>query len=351
MAYIGAPLNLKVPQQLARYNPAPLNKFTVGGRARFINDNAGNTTFNDSAQVDNNQVSGNTGGGGGYSTGGGGGGGGGAPAYNPADMAYLDDQIGRLQRQHQSANSTLSSGLSRLQDSYNQQQSQTNQQRSRTLEDFALKNEDTARSKNSALGKVDTNARTLAESLRRRIGMASGSGSSAYQVTAPGAVARDASENRTGIQENFGINFRNLKQSEDRAKSDYETLLQDLEGQFKSRTSDFRASILDKQNQIDNSLSEVARQKALLRGGGYDQVKAAMSPYASAIDSRQNELDGLFDKYRTPYNVKAVEVKTPTLRDYVSKRGEIGAAQNSQQEDPFFNELLRRDDEEQAFGY
>lgn len=269
------------------------------------------------------------------------------PAYDPGDLAYLDDQAARLNAQMGSADRAYSSGLTQLSDSYNREVSGANSRQSRALQDFGVKREDTTRSKDQALSRVDTNARTLANSLRQRIGLASGSGSSAYQITAPGAVARDATQNRTGVVENYGVNFRNLDTGEKRVKEDFLSLLGDLEAQRKSRQADFEGGILDRKNQISGSLAEVARQRALLLGGGYTQAKAAMAPYTSAIDTRQAEIDGLFDKYRTPFNVKAVDTSTPTLRDYMVDRPAINANQ-TQGQDPTspYGQFLRPDEEE-----
>lgn len=261
-----------------------------------------------------------------YSTGGGGGG-----TTNSADLAYLDDLQGRYLDQRASANKAQSNGLLSLNDSYNRQVSDANQDQSRAMEDFDLKEQDTLRDKTNALERTNSNGYSLANSLRRRIGMASGSGSSAYQIAAPNAVAREVSSDRGQLQEDYGVNFRNLGLARDRTKSDYDQYLEDLLGERRSRESDFKAGILDRKNQIDTTLSEIARQRALLNGGGYDQVREALAPYASNIESRQNSIDSLFDRYRTPYNIKPVEVKTPQLRDYVVGSHQIGqqAAQNS----------------------
>lgn len=276
---------------------------------------------------------------------------GGASDYNPADLAYLEDTRSRLLRQMQSANRTKDNGLTQLKDTYNQEVSGANSDRSRALEDFSTKREDTTRAKDQAITKVNTNARTLAESLRRRIGMASGSGSSAYQVTAPGAVARDASQQRTGVVENYGVNFRNLGQAETRAKSDFEKYLDQLSSQYKQRQSDFLANVYDQQSSIDQSLAEVARQEALVKGGGYGEVKSAMSPYLSSMDNRQNAIDNLFAKYRTPYSVEKVKVNTPTLRDYTTDSA--GVEQAQQEGDQYAPYLLplQRDNQDQLSLY
>lgn len=272
-------------------------------------------------------------------TGTGSGGGGGVSA---ADLAYLDDQAARLERQRGSANTALSNGLVNLQDSFNQEQSKANTDRSRALEDFQLKREDTTRQKNTALNRVDDNSRMLANGLRSRIGQASGANSSAYQFAAPSAVARDASRQRTGVQESYGINDRNLSLSENRAKDDFDELNRDLVMQKNQRESDFRAGILDRLNQIDNSRAEIARQRAMALGGGYNNVRSAMAPFSSAIDTRQAEIDSLFDKYRTPFNVKAVNVQAPDLKGYVTGNSTIAANSPTSAADPFADLLKKK---------
>ena len=284
--------------------------------------------------------------------GGAGGSGSAAPSYDPADLDYLNDQETKLRNQIGSVDRTLSSGLTQLGDSYNREVSGANTNQGRALQDFAIKNEDTARGKDRAIERTNSNSRTLANSVRQRIGLASGSGSSAYQFAAPGAVAREATKNRTGVVESFGQNVRDLATGENRVKEDFQSLLSDLLSQKNSRESDFRSGILDRRNQIDGSLAEVARQRALLLGGGYNQVKTAMAPYSSAIDSRQAEIDGLFDKYRTPFSVKAVDTKTPTLRDYTVDKASISSAQQNGG-DPLslYQRPLQQDEEQQLQIY
>ena len=277
-----------------------------------------------------------------------------ASTYNPQDIAYLDDQMARLRSQHGSADTALNNGLTQLQDSYGREVQGANTRQNQTMQDFTTKETDTTRAKDSALTRTNENARTLAEGLRRRLGLASGSGSSAFQFAAPGAVAKMATENRTGVLENFGANFRDLNTSRDRVKSQYEEMLADLESQRKTRESDFRSGILEKKSQIDGSLAEAARQKALALGGGYEQVKTAMSPFVSQIDSRQAEIDGLFNKFRTPFTQKAVDTSMPTLRDYMVDRANIGAGQPGPQDPtaPYKNPFgIKEDDEKQVALY
>jgi len=284
-----------------------------------------------------------------YYGGSGGARGGSAASYNPADIAYLDDQMARLQRQHGSADTALNNGLTQLQDSYGREVQGATTRQNQAMQDFTTKETDTIRAKDSALTRTNENARTLAEGLRRRLGLASGSGSSAFQFAAPGAVAKMATENRTGVLENFGTNFRDLNTARDRTKTQFEQMLEDLAAQKKTRESDFRSGILEKKSTIDGSLAEVARQKALALGGGYTQAKAAMAPFVSQIDSRQAEIDGLFNKFRTPFVQKAVDTSMPTLRDYMVDRANIKAGQPGPQDPtaPYKNPFGIKKEEDQ----
>ncbi len=279
--------------------------------------------------------------------GGGGGGGGGGSTYNPADLAYLDSQEDRLKGQTRRADTSLAQGLASLLDSYNSTRSDTNRQRGRELENIGVKREDTIRGKDKALDKVNTNARVLADSLRRRLGMASGADSSAYKFAAPTAVAREASGERTDVLGDYGVNFRNLDTTEKRAKEDYDNLLRAIEEDKRSREQKLRQGIESQKIGIAESLAEVARQRALLQGGGYDQVKSAMAPYEKEISSRESAIDGLFNKYRNVGKFNPVKVNMPNLRDYMVDKAGIQANEEAGTEDPYtpYRPQLQDDEE------
>lgn len=272
--------------------------------------------------VQNDPVYNDTGAYGGYGYGGGGGSS--APAYNPGDMAYLNDQDAKLASQLNRTNTTLNQGISRIGQTYNKEVDSANTKQSRFLQDLGTTRTDTMRGKDSAIGKVDTNARTLANSLRLRLGMAGGGDSSAYNLAAPNAVAREATQDRTNVLESFGKNFRDLDVREKRGIDDFASLLRDLAEQKRTREQDFRAGVTDQQNEITRNRAEIARQKALLQGGGYDQVKAAMSPFEAEISQRESAIDKLLGNI-TPYKVRAIDTKMPNLRDYMVDRAAINA--------------------------
>lgn len=281
------------------------------------------------------------GGGGGGSSGGGGG-------YDAQSVALLDLQEQRLKKQLGRADIGLNQGLEGLEDSYNKEKSRTNLERSRAIEGYNTQREDTTRDKLGSIGKVNTNARTLADSVRRILGLASGSGSSAYKFAAPNAIARTASTQRTNVNDTFGKNFRDLDTAEGRAKVDFQNLLDDLLEQRKSRESGLRAGVLDNKNQISNSLAELAAQRAAYNGGDAATIKAAAQGYISDIDSRNRKLDGLFARFRTPYKVKPVNVQKPELAQYTVDRATINSNNNNGQNpyNPYISPLKKKFNEE-----
>lgn len=217
-------------------------------------------------------------------------------------QANLGDYLRRIQ-------TTREQGVQGIQDDANKSVSDTNLERGRALEDFAVRRSDTERGRDSAIDRVNTGARTLANSVQRLLGMASGSGSSAYKLAAPNAIARDTSAKRGAVLEDYGANFRDLATSEDRAKTDFQRRLDDIEAQRRTRERDFLGEI-----------------------GSAEQQAYADAGDNFNVDRVQGELDSLFSKYRTPYTVTPVNTNVPQLRDYVTDRTAI-QANNTQGQD------------------
>ena len=253
------------------------------------------------------------------------GGGGGRSSADSEELALYDSQLSQLQKQLDRTGTGLSQGLKGLSDSYNKEKSSANLQRGRAIEGFNTQRTDTTTDKLGSIGQVNNNARNLANSVRRILGLASGSGSSAYQFAAPNAIAKTASVQRTNVNDTYGRNFRDLDTAEGRAKVDFQNLLNDLSEQKKTRESSLRAGVLENRNDISGRLAQVAAERARLAGGGAGGIREAQQRYISDIDSRNRSIDSLFERFRTPYNVKAVNVQKPDLAKYTVDRQAINA--------------------------
>lgn len=325
---------------------APSNPLQIQGGTDFYA--VGNSGGNAQAyQPDSGYSSG-----GGGRSGGGGGGGSSAPAVDPNDVAFLDNQSGNLQRMLQSSNAGLSNGITALEDSYKREQNNANQQRSRALENYNKQGILNEQDKMQGINTVDTNARTLNNSLRRILGMAGGSSSSAYQDAAPNAVARQASGQRDGVLSNYGRNTEALTTAEERAKQDFASLLESLASQRRSKESELRSSVLNQQNELQAKLADIAAQKAQVLGGGKSSILAARQPYQAQIGANQNALDGLFNQFRNPtYNVTPVEAKAVDLSKYSVDKAAINAQnQGGQGAYSPYSYFLNKDKQEQTIN-
>ena len=239
-----------------------------------------------------------------------------APSYSRDDLAYIDGQLAALNNQYGRLDTTERNSLDAVEQRYNQQLGETNQARGRAIEDFNTKFQVSDQGRQKSLGQVETNARTLADSLRRRIGMASGSGSSAYQVTAPGAVAQQASDQRANVLDDYSQNFLALDRDKKRAEEDFNKALTELNNWKSESTMGVKNDIGLKRNEITEAQSRAAGERAKLMNGGYAGIRSAMAPYEQQINERNSFLDGLYDKYASKYQAKPVQVANTQLRDY-----------------------------------
>jgi len=267
-------------------------------------------------------------------------------ALTDDERAYLDNSENTLRGYLGDLDTGLNQGRNTLNDSYNRELSNANSDRGRTVRDFEVKDADLQRGRDNDIAGVNSNARTLSNSVRRILGMASGSGSSAYQIAAPDAVARKASGERTNVMENFGQNFRNLDTAKKDSESDFNRYLQDLELQKNQRSMELEGGIESQRGSLNQQLAEVAGKR--VQGGGYAAIQAAQAPFLQAAQTSRTAGQALFDKFRTPVNsVKGLEVKTPNLRDYIVDRAAINANKSAGQSTYSPYQLPQNKDEEE----
>jgi hypothetical protein len=277
---------------------------------------------------------------------------GGAADDNALQLGQLGDQEGLLNSYRSRLDTKRGDALTQIGDDYNKLKGRTETDRSNTFNDYATKEADTNQSKLGALGDVDTHARTLSNSVRQLIGRASGSGSSAYQLAAPKAIADKATQERTDVQDTFGRNFRDLDTAKERAKIKFDELLADLEDQRKQKEKGVQEGYQDEQIATQGSLADIARQRAALQGGGLGAIRAASAPFQSDINKRNATIDSLFSQYRTPYNYNAVQADAPQLADYTVDRAAIApgqAAGDTGASASPYARFLRQDDENKLF--
>lgn len=272
-----------------------------------------------------------------------------APKYSQQDLDYLSGQQSLYERMLQSLGSTLNSGLSNLDQSKISAENQAKTKQERAMRDFGVQREDSTREKQNAIGKVDNNARTLSDSLRRVLGMASGSGSSAYQFAAPQAVARQASQQRSNVLGSFGQNERNLDTAISDTNVDFQSVLDNIAQQRREKEESLRAGVLQQEQGLQSSLSDIASERAGLMGGN---ALSATAPYRDRFMGIQNELDALPSRFANSISARELNVATPKLSDYLVDKQAINATnQTGQSQYSPYKAFLQKKDEEQNLGY
>ena len=223
----------------------------------------------------------------------------------------LDDQEGTLRRLLGSLGTQRDQGIQKLSDSYNSEKLAGENQ-------YAQQGEDNTRQKMSALDKVDTNARTAYNSLRRLLGLSGSANQSALKFAAPSAIARVASGERNDQIENFGVNERNITNAR-------QSFFDDLDAKKKERESEFLKGIASQEQSLNSDLGDIAARRVQNNGGDYAAVRAARSPFQATIDGKQAEIDGLFNKYNTPFNANKT---LATLNQFNVDKAAINANRN-----------------------
>lgn len=259
----------------------------------------------------------------------------GGTTLSASDQAYLDTQIGLLQGLLGKDSTTLSQGEDNLNDSYNSSVNSANTDRTRALEDYDTQDQQNNQQKTDTLGGIDTASRVLNDSLKRILGMAGGSNSSAYQITAPNAVARQASTQRNGALQTFTNNESAVKTARDRATSDFASLLSDLSTQKAQKEEQLKTGVLQNDQDVNKQIASLVAQKASGSGGGYAGAIAAQQPYTNAINSSQSSIDSLFDQFRNPvFQTTAVTPDAVNLDSYTANAAAIDPNSNGATMDP-----------------
>ncbi len=257
------------------------------------------------------------------------------PSYSQDDLAYLDGQMGNLDRQYGRVDTQLQNALRMALQNYENTKATGETQYNRNTRDINLKESVSEQGRQRELGKVDTGARMLANSLRQKLGLASGSGSSAYQVSAPDAVRRQATEQRGDVLGDYSANFAQIANTRKDTEDDWTQMQNQLSNEYNQRRMGSEGEFATLKSEIDANRQRVAGEKAKLLGGGYAGVKSAMAPYEQRIAEGESLIDGLYNKYAAGYKVDPIKQRTVNLRDYATDKVAVRDQQATGTEDPY----------------
>lgn len=264
-------------------------------------------------------------------------------SYNEDDLRTLERSLSNYQGLLGDVGIFQERANQNLLDSYNTNVNSANTRNARQVADFKTQRGDNRDSQNKALGGVDTNARTLINSLRRIMGQAGGANSSAYNIAAPNAVSRQASQQRNNVQSTYGRNERDLDQASLRTSEDFSTLLASLLKQRNDNQSSLNTQFATERQGINNTLSGISGDIASLKGGSaFD----ATQPYFNEFNRLQDQITGYASDGRTAVNADPVRDYSTNLQDYTVDRQAINANRTQQSNYSPYSQFLQRDEEE-----
>jgi len=258
------------------------------------------------------------------------GGGTGSGTDYSANIGSLDSQIANLRGTLGTADTTLSSGLKNILDDYTKQRTAADLANTRATEDFNTTTQNDNTNHAQAIDGVNTKARTLANSVRQMIGNAGGSGSSAYQIAAPDAVARQANLQSQDINNNFGQNMTALTTAKQRQDQNHTLDMANLADTLTKNQNNLRTGIENEKQTINGELADFAAQRAAYAGGGVAGANAAAKPFTDQAAVAGTAIKGIADGYTSPFATFTPHtVAAPTLRDYVTGQQSVSADPNA----------------------
>lgn len=243
------------------------------------------------------------------------------------DLAYLSDQAAQLRDLLGRTDTSLNQGLQQNNDQYTSAVGDAT-----SSKDKQVIGQNQA--KLSAYDTINQNAGNSFRSLAQIIGQAAGRGSSAFQDLLPDVIGKDTSSKRQAATNTYGQNLSNIDSS-------FQSALADLLKQKNDNEQTLRTGVEQQRQDLNNQLAQNAAAAAQANGGGYAAVKAAESPFQSAINASRDAVQNFFSQFRTPYTAPTID---PNLAAYSTDRSVINAANNGTPDstDPYAALLRKR---------
>lgn len=249
---------------------------------------------------------------GGYS-GGGRAAGGGVASYDPAALAYYDDQITRANQALGRVDTQRQVGLDNILSSYNSALNSLTGQNAQAERNAGLTRQRAIDDNVNARAQVDANVARQSQSLRRLLGNAS----SAANFAAPLAVAQAGNQQQGTIQTAFGRNLQGLDIADEDRKRAYADAMTDLNNQRTQQTNALESGLLGQQAQLNETLGNLNLQKAQARGQNYAQARGASAPFNDRVSNILNQIDQLG---RNPaITARSVNYTAPSLEQYTTQ--------------------------------
>jgi len=263
-----------------------------------------------------------------------------ATSYDPAALAYYDDQETLARQALDRLNAQRGIGLGNVQNSYNSALNSLLGSNAQAERDAGLTKQRTIDDNVTARANVDQTVARQAQGLRRLLG----NSSSAAQYAAPLAVAQQGNKQQGAIQTSFGRNLQNIDIADEDRKRAFGSAQEDLTNQRTQQENALNAGLLQNEAQINEQLSSIALQRAQARGQNYAQARGALTPFNDRVSTLLAQIDQL--GANPAITAKNVAFTAPTLDAYNTSGIAVAQGQTpAQAAAGQYANLLNQDDE------
>jgi len=262
-------------------------------------------------------------------------------SYDPSVVAYYDDQETAARQALDRLNAQRGIGQGNIAGSYQSALNSLLSSNGQAERDAGITKQRTIDDNVAARSTVDQTVARQAQGLRRLLG----NSSSAAQFAAPLAVARQGNQQQGAIQTSFGRNLQNIDIADEDRKRAFGSAQEDLNRQRTAQENQLNAGLLQTEAGLNETLSNIALQKAQARGQNYAQARGVLTPYNDRVSSLLSQIDQL--GANPAIAAKNVAFTAPSLDQYNTSgikvaQGQTPAQQSAGQYFNIFGEDQRK---------
>lgn len=228
-------------------------------------------------------------------------------AYWQDQLANADQQLGRLPGQLDSGNRNIDSSYQSAYDRLVGDKEVTNR-------DYTTKRGQTVEDNISAKNNINASVRNRNTGLQRLLGSKGAGNSSAAQILAPYAAAKEGSSQRNQVNTAYSRNIGGLDTAWGDYEKDWQDSSNDLVTQRDTQKRTLQSGIAQSEAKLQEEKANAAVQRAQAGGQNYTQARNARAPYMSRINQLIQQIDSLGTN--PALQARATTYKAPDLQQY-----------------------------------
>jgi len=234
------------------------------------------------------------------------------------EMAYWQDQLDNADRQIGRLGTQQQVGEQNIDRSYQSAYDRLLGDKEVTNRDYTTKRGQTVEDNITAKSNINSSVRNRNTGLQRLLGAKGAGNSSAAQILAPYAAAKEGNQQRQQVQTAYSRNIGGLDTAWGDYEKDWQDSSNDLGTQRETQKQALRSGISQTEAKLQEEKANAAVQRAQAGGQNYTQARNARTPYMQRINQLISQIDAL--GANPQLQARQATYKAPTLSDYTYDR-------------------------------